>query len=66
MNRYSIKGTVMNPMCWHSFDDAILDTFVRSRLGSVSQKDSLGSSNASPNKRPTRRRVVSDRGVTSE
>ena len=56
----------MNPRCWHSFDDAILDTFVRSRLGSGSQKDSLGSSDESPNKRPTRRRVVSDRGVTSE
>ena len=56
----------MNPRCWHSFDDAILDTFVRSRLGSGSRKDSLGSSDESPNKRPTGRRVVSDRGVTSE
>ena len=34
--RYFIKGTV-NPRSWHSFDDAILlDTFVRSRLGSGS------------------------------
>ena len=48
------------------FDDAILDTFVRSRLGSESQKDSLGSSYESQNNRLTRRRVVSDMGVTSE
>jgi hypothetical protein len=43
------------------FDDTILDTFVRSRLGGGSQKDSLGSSDDSPNKQPTRRRVVSER-----
>ena len=41
------------------FDDAILDTFVGSRLGGGSLKDSLGSSCEPPNKRPTRWRVVS-------
>ena len=65
LNRYFIEGTV-NPKCWHLFDNAMLNTFVGSRLGSGSQKDSLGSSCESPNKRPTRRRVVSDRGVTPE
>ena len=50
----------MNPRCWHSFYDAILDTFVKSRLGDGSQKDSLGSYDESLNKRLTRRRVVSE------
>ena len=51
---YFIEGTV-NLRCWHLYDDTILDTVIRSRLGSGSQKDSLGSSCECPNKWPKRR-----------
>ena len=51
VNMYFMEGTV-NPRCWHSFDNEILDTIVRSRLGSGIQKDSLGSSFESPYKWP--------------
>ena len=28
-----LTGGTMSPGCWHLFDDAILDNFVRGRLG---------------------------------
>ena len=39
-SRYFIERT-MNPRCWHSFDDAILDTFVK-RYGTITAHGLIG------------------------